>query len=146
MSLMRRDPWRELASFRDGLNRLFDETVGRRLPISSWGECKPLVDVIDKGDEFIVKADLPGYNPDNLKINVTENSVSIRGEVKEEQEIRESEYFVRERNYGSFSRTLPLSVAVRPEESRAVFKNGVLEITLPKVDVPEGRTLDIETE
>lgn len=146
MSLIRRDPWRELASFRDGINRLFDETVGRRLPVTGWGECRPLVDVIDNGVEFIVKADLPGYNPDNLKINVTENSVSIRGEVKEEKEIRESEYFVRERNYGSFDRTLPLSVAVKPEESRAVFKNGVLEITLPKADLPKGRMLDIETE
>jgi HSP20 family protein len=146
MSLMRRDPWRELVSFRDGFNRLFDETVGRRFPVSGLGEWKPQLDVIDKDAEFILKVDLPGYDPDNLKINVTENSVSIQGEVKEENEIEENEYFIRERNYGSFARTVPLSAAVKPDEAKAVFKNGVLTLTIPKAEQPKGRIVDIETE
>lgn len=146
MSLMRRDPWRELASFRDGINRLFDETIGRRLPVPGWGEWKPSVDVVDKGTEFVVKVDLPGYSRENIEIKVTETSVFIRGELREEKETKEGDYLVRERNYGSFARTLPLSVPIKPEESRSIYKNGVLEITLPKADAAKGRFLEIETE
>ncbi|CEO87474.1 MAG TPA: Hsp20/alpha crystallin family protein [Syntrophaceticus sp.] len=149
MSMMRKDPWRELANFRDSVNRLFDETVGKRLPVPSWPgwmEWKPSVDIVDEGEQFVVKADLPGYSSENIKIKVTENSVSIRGELKEEKEFQDTCYQVRERSAGSFSRTLPFSILLKPEESKASFKNGVLEITLPKAEVPKGRTLDIETE
>lgn len=146
MSLMRWDPWRDVSSFRDGINRLFDEALSRHLLIPGWGEWKPAIDVIDKAAEFIVKADLPGYSPDNLEINVQENTVSIRGEIKDEKEQKEGEYQVRERSYSSFSRSLPLTVPVKPELAKASFKNGVLEIILPKADIPKGRTLDIDTE
>ncbi len=146
MALMRWDPWRELASFREAINRLFDETITRRLPIPGWGEWKPSVDVVDRGAEFVIKADLPGYSPENVEITVQENAVFIRGEVKEEKETKEGEYHVRERSYGSFARSLPLPVPIKPELARATFKNGVLEIILPKAEVPKGRTLKIETE
>jgi HSP20 family protein len=146
MSLMRWDPWRELASFREAINRLFDETFSRRLPLPSWGEWKPSIDVIDKGNEIVIRADLPGYNPDNVEITVQENSVHIRGEVTEEREVKEGEYQVRERSYGSFARTIPLAAAIKPEEAKATFKNGVLEVILPKAEVPKGRKLQIETE
>lgn len=149
MSLMRRDPWREFTAFRDNINRMFDETVGKRIPVSSWipsWEERPCVDVVDEGDQFILKADLPGYSPDNLEIKVTESAVTIRGEQREEKEYQDSCYQIRERNLGSFSRTIPFPVQLKPEESKASFKNGVLEITLPKAEVPKGRTLDIETD
>lgn len=146
MSLMRRDPWRELASFREGINRLIDETIGRRFPFPGWSEWKPSVDVLDKGNEYVVRADLPGYNPENIEIKVTETSVSIRGEIKEEKEIKEGDYLVRERNFGSFARTIPLSTPIKPEECRSRFKNGILEIILPKADAAKGRILEIETE
>ncbi len=148
MSLMRWEPWRELATFREALNRLFDETFSalRRLPAVGWGEGKPSVDLIDRGAELVVKADLPGYNPENLEITVQENSVSLRGEVREERETKEGDYHIKERSYGSFARTLPLPVPVKPELAKATYKNGVLEIVLPKAEVPKGRTLRIETE
>lgn len=146
MSLMRKDPWRELAVFRDGVNRIFDETVGRRLPFPGCIEWKPYVDVVDEDDQFVVKADVPGYGPENIEIKVTENAVTIKGELKEEKEAKDGLYQIRERNCGSFSRAIPLSVEVKPEESKASFKNGVLQIVLPKADVPKGRTLEIETE
>ncbi len=144
MSLVRWDPWRELTSFREAINRLFDETVARRFP--GFGEWKPSVDVVDKGAEFVVRADLPGYSPENVEINVQENAVSIRGEVKEEREAKKGEYHVRERSYGTFARALPLPVPIKPDLARATFKNGVLEITLPKEEIAKGRTLRIDTE
>ncbi|MDH7578700.1 MAG: Hsp20/alpha crystallin family protein [Bacillota bacterium] len=143
MTLMRWDPWRELTSFREAINRLFDETLTRRF---GWGEWKPSVDMVDRGTEFVVRADLPGYSPENVEITVQENAVLIHGKVKEERETKEENYQVRERSYGSFARSLPLPVPIIPEQARASFKNGVLEIILPKVEAPKGRTLQIETE
>lgn len=145
MSLIRRDPWRELTSVRETLNRLFDET-SRRLPFQGWGEWKPSIDVLDKGSEFVVKADVPGYTPENMEISVTDNSISIRGQIEEEKETKESDYHMRERSFGSFSRVIPLTAEVKPELAKASFKNGVLEIILPKAEIPKGHTLKIETE
>lgn len=146
MTLKRWEPWRELSTFREAINRLFDEVFSRRLPIPGWGEWKPSVDVVDRGEEFVLRADLPGYSPENVEVTVQENNISIRGEIKEEKETKEGEYHVKERSYGSFTRSIPLSVPVKPELAKATFKNGVLEVVLPKVEVPKGRTLKIETE
>ncbi len=144
MSLMRRDPW-DITPFREMIGRIFDETVSR-LPFPGWGEWKPSVDLIDRGTEFVVKADLPGYSPENLSITVQENSIQISGETREEKEVKEGSYQLKERSFGSFSRSIPLPSAVKTEEARASFKNGVLEVRLPKLEVPKGRTLQIETE
>lgn len=149
MSLRRKDHWRELAVFRDGVNRIFDETVGKHLPVSGLSdlfEWKPSVDIVDEDEQFVIKADLPGYSPDNIKIKVTENSVNIRGQIDEKSECKDSCYQIRERGFGSFSRSLPLSAEIKPDEAKASFHNGVLEIKLPKVEVPKGRTLEIETD
>lgn len=144
MSLMRREPW-DITPIREVFNRIFDETFSR-LPFVGWGEWKPSVDLIDRGAEFVIKADLPGYSPENISITVNENSVQISGETREEKELKDANYQLRERSYGSFSRTIPLPAAVKTEEARASFKNGVLEIRLPKVEAPRGRRLQIETE
>ena len=94
----------------------------------------------------MIRADLPGYAPENVTINVLENSVRISGEIKEEKDTKEGNFELRERSYGSFSRTIPLPVQIKPEEAKARYKNGVLEIILPKVEAPKGRILDIEIE
>ncbi|MDD2555250.1 MAG: Hsp20/alpha crystallin family protein [Syntrophaceticus sp.] len=149
MTSRRKDHWRELAAFKDGVNQVFDETVGKHLPVSSLSELfewKPFVDIVDEDEQFVIKADLPGYDPSNIEIKVTENSVNIRGKIDEEHEYKDSSYQIRERGFGSFTRNLSLSGEVKPDEAKASFRNGVLEIKLPKVQVPKGRKLDIETE
>jgi HSP20 family protein len=147
MVLMRRDYWRELNPLRETINNIFDELVSRRLPIfQGWGEWKPSIDLIDKGVQYVIRADLPGYSPENMRIQVQENSVIIGGEVQEEKDLKDGEFQVKERSFGSFSRTIPLPTQIKPEEARATFKNGVLEIILPKVEVPKGRILEIETD
>lgn len=144
MSLMRKEPW-DITPFREMINRIFDETFSR-IPFPGWGEWKPSVDLIDRGTEFVIKADLPGYSPENISITVDENSVQISGETREEKEVKEGNYQLKERGYGSFSRSIPLPAAVKTEEAKASFKNGVLEIRLPKVEAPKGRRLQIEAE
>lgn len=145
-SLMRRDYWREMNPMRESINSFIDDLFTRLPGISGWGEWRPSIDLIDKGTDYIIMADLPGYTPENVKITVQENSVQIRGKVQEEKDTTQGDFQVKERSFGTFSRSIPLPAQIKPEEARAKFKNGVLEITLPKVDVPAGRILDIETE
>jgi HSP20 family protein len=147
MSLMRRDYWREMNPMRETINSFLDDLLTRRLPaISGWGEWKPSIDLIDNGAEYVIMADLPGYTSENVKITVRENSITLGGKVQQEKDTTEGDFQVKERSFGTFSRSIPLPTQIKPEEARAKFKNGVLEITLPKVDAPAGRILDIETE
>lgn len=145
-SLMRRDYWREMNPMRESINGFIDDLFTRLPGISGWGEWRPSIDLIDKGTDYVIMADLPGYTPENVKITVQESSVQIRGKVQEEKDTTQGDFQVKERSLGTFSRSIPLPAQIKPEEARAKFKNGVLEITLPKVDVPAGRILDIETE
>ncbi len=147
MSLMRRDYWREMNPVRETINSFFDDLLTRRLPaISGLGEWKPSIDLIDNGAEYMIMADLPGYTPENVQITVQENTVLLRGKIQEERDTTQGDFQVQERSFGTFSRSIPLPAQNKPEEATAKFKHGVLEITLPKVEVPKGRILDIETE
>lgn len=150
MSLMPFDPFQELSSIRESMNRMFEDFFGRRgsssLALPSEGLWQPAVDVIEKDNEIIVKANLPGVDPKNVEVNVTEDSVSLKGEIQEDKEEKDANYYRRERYYGSFRRVIPLSVKVKADEAKAKFKNGTLEITIPKAEETKGKTLTIETE
>ncbi len=103
-----------------------------RLPrLGIWN---PAVDVIEKENEIIVKCDLPGVDKNNVKIKVEEDSISIAGDVSKEKKEEGEDYYVEERFAGSFKRVIPLPAEVDPEKAQAKFENGVLEITLPKVE------------
>lgn len=148
MSLIRRDRdyFRELIPMRETINNFLEDLFTRFPTFSNAGEWRPSIDLIDRGTEYVIRADLPGYAPENVTINVLENSVQISGQITEEKETTEGNFELRERSYGSFTRSIPLPVQIKPEEARARFKNGLLEITLPKVEAPKGRILDIETD
>lgn len=94
----------------------------------------PSVDVIEKDAEITVKTDLPGVDKKDVKIKIEADRVTISGEVKKEHKEKEENYFIEERVYGSFHRTIPLPAEVDPEKAQAKFENGVLEITIPKVE------------
>lgn len=149
MSLMPFDPFQELASIRESMNRMFEDFFGRRgtLPaLSEEGLWQPAVDVIEKDNEIIVKANIPGVDPKNVEVNVTDDAVSIKGEMKEDKEEEGANYYRRERYYGSFRRVVPLGVKVKADEAKARFKNGTLEIIIPKAEEAKGKTLTIEAE
>ncbi len=98
------------------------------------GERQPLVDVMDKGAEIVVSAELPGVDKKDIELNVEENTISIKAESKEEVEKSKEEegYYFHERSYSSYARTIPLPAEVIPEKASAEFKNGILTVTLPK--------------
>lgn len=108
----------------------------------------PRVEAVQKGDQFIVRADLPGLKKDDLQVELGENAVTIRGERREEHEEEREGYFHSEREYGQFYRTIPLPEGVIAESAQASFRNGVLEITMqaPPAEAARGRRLEIKDE
>lgn len=117
------DPFGELNSIRDTFNRMFGG--------QAW---LPTTDVIDRRTELVVRADLPGVDQKDLEVTVDEDSLTLRGQTRSAAEGEEGNYYRRERAYGSFTRVIPLNVRVKPDEAQATFKNGLLEVVLPKAD------------
>lgn len=116
----------------------------------SWGEMMPFegrmpkVDVLDRDDEVIVRAEVPGVEKDALDVSVSDNSVTIKGETKHEEKEEKGEYHRCEISRGSFARTIGLADYVDGEKAKATFKDGVLELTLPKVEKAKRRAIKID--
>jgi HSP20 family protein len=141
--LMARAPFRELAR----LEREMEDMFGR-LPAWPWGEPErgwaPAVDLIDHKDELVLRADLPGLEEKDIEVTVQDGSLVIRGERKEEKEEKKEDYYCSERTYGMFARTLPLPTGVDADRVKATFKNGVLEVHLPKAAEAKGRRIEVK--
>lgn len=134
MALIRWDPFQDLWQVREEVNRLFDHTLSRYPALAGMRGWQPAVDMYEDEKEVVVKAELPGVDPKDVDITVTQDSISLRGELKEEKERREDGYIRSERRFGQFFRTLTLPAEVKPEGAQASFKNGVLEVKIPKVE------------
>jgi len=108
----------------------------------------PRIEAIQKGDRFIVRADLPGLKKDDVQVELAENSLTIRGERREQHEEERDDYFHSEREYGQFYRSVPLPEGVIAETAQASFRNGVLEVTMqaPPAEATRGRRLEIKDE
>ena len=144
MSLMRWDPFNEIMSLRQAMDRLLEESVVRPGRLVAGGEGGGVdLDVIEQSDAVLVKASLPGVRPEDVDITVQNNVLTIRGETREERESGEGRYHRRERRFGSFVRQVLLPVEVDPNACDANFENGVLTITLPKSEQARPRRIAI---
>jgi HSP20 family protein len=126
-------PWRPSRELEEW-ERLFDDFFGRpswRLPVEERG-WMPVVDVFEKEDKFVVKAELPGMKEDDINVSVVGDTLSIKGEKKTETEIKDEDYYRCERSYGSFYRSIPIPSNVDADKIEASFEDGVLEVVLPK--------------
>lgn len=102
----------------------------------------PSVDMYDKEDEIVVKAEIPGVDKKDVNISLTDNTLTIKGESKKEKEVKEEDYYYSERSHGTFARMLSLPEKVVAEKVTAEFKDGVLEVHLPKS--PEAKPKEIK--
>jgi HSP20 family protein len=133
MSITRWDPFQNLASLQDQVNRLFEApSAGRRAENSNLTAWAPAVDIYETENELVIKADLPDVDEKDLDVRVENNMLTIRGERKFEQKVKEDNYLRIERTYGSFSRSFSLPTTVNTESIQAEYKNGVLTVQLPK--------------
>ena len=140
MALIRWEPARELQTIQQEMNRLFgsffDDPVAVDTNDQTVRRWIPPMDLVEQGDEFVLRADLPGVGEDDVKIELEDNVLTISGERRSEHEERKEGYYRVERASGSFSRSLTLPEGVDPEAVKAHFENGVLEVRVPK---PEQR-------
>jgi HSP20 family protein len=126
-------PYRGLNSLQEQVNRLFDDTFSsNRAGQSDLATWAPAVDVFETENELVVKADLPDMTEKDIDVRVENNTLTVRGERKFEQQTSEDNYLRIERAYGSFTRSFSLPNTVNPEAIRAEYRNGVLTVRMPK--------------
>ena len=135
MSLVRWDPFRNVSALQERINRLFDESIARSrevdddMAMCSW---RPTVDIFETPEGVMIRADLPGVGKDNVDVEVKDNILTLKGDRPEDQSIDEERYFRKERCCGSFHRAFALHTIIQPDTIKAKFKDGVLEILIPK--------------
>lgn len=147
MAIVRWDPFQDLISLQERMNRLFDQTVARPrgehegLNAGSWS---PPVDIYETAESIVLKAELPGLSKDDVDIQVRDNALILKGERTMKKEVREENYLRVERAYGSFQRAFTLPTAIQADKIRAVFKEGVLEVIIPKAEEAKPKQIKIE--
>src|SRR5262249_37196653 len=119
-----------LTTLRREMDRLFERFLGKEA--SPLGEAEPAIEVGDTAEALIVKAHVPGVSKENLRVNVTDTTLTLKGEVQEDTTTEEKNYHQREFHYGAFARTITLPTTVQAEQATAQLKDGVLEVTIPK--------------
>jgi HSP20 family protein len=142
--MTRWQPERELQRLRAGMDRLFEEIFGEGGE-SGWrvGAWAPPVDLYDTDDAFVLKAELPGLSKDDVHLEVYDRTLTLRGERKHEAEVKEENYHRVERAYGTFQRSFVLPAMVDQDKVQATYKDGVLELHLPKSAAAKPRRISI---
>lgn len=148
MALTRWQPLRDLLSFQDEMNRMFnrffDTTLSeeRERTGINW---YPAIDVSEKDKEFVVYAELPGLKKDDIHLRYSNGALTIEGEREREKEEKDKKFHRVERAYGKFSRTFEVPAVIQSDKITANFKDGVLEIHLPKVEEETPKRIEIKT-
>lgn len=142
--LKRFEPQRDLVSLRDAMDRLFDDAFMRPSSLISSDWQAPAVDMYQTNDEIVIKATLPGIKADDVQISVTGEVLTLKGEVKREEETKEKTYHIREQRWGVFERTIMLPTDVVADKAKADFEDGILTISLPKAEQVRPKTITVK--
>ena len=141
--LVRWEPFREIMDLRRDWDRLFDDKFFRPM-WSENGWHAPLVDLWQTADEVHVKADLPGVKPENVDIQVSGDTLTIKANVEEEEERRDATYHMREHRHRSYARSMMLPVPVMADKAKAEVTNGILHLTLPKAEEAKPKVIKVK--
>ncbi|MFZ5573044.1 MAG: Hsp20/alpha crystallin family protein [Thermodesulfobacteriota bacterium] len=149
MTIIKWDPFGNVASLQSRINRMFEEAFAHpesRHEDMATGTWKPLVDIYQEGDGIVIKVELPGVKKENISVDVKDNTLVLRGTRLPESDIPDNRYYRRERIFGPFYRAFTLQEYVAPESIQAAFKDGVLEVRIPKPEEqkPTQVTVSIE--
>ena len=147
-NLTRWEPAREMMTLREAMDRLFDDAFTRPFSImreggSNWSSLP--IDMYQTDNEVVVRASLPGIKPDEVQINVTGDILTLKGEMKHEEEKKDKSWHIREHRWGAFERSIRLPTGVIADKAKADFENGILTITLPKSEEVKPKTITVKT-
>jgi HSP20 family protein len=143
MAIQHWEPLREMVSLRDAMTSLLQESFVRPVGLMGNGAALLPLDIAETEDEFIVKASLPGVRPEDVHITAHGDTLTIRGEMKAEEEKKGEHYHLRELRQGHFQRTVTLSTPISADKAQAQFENGVLTLKLPKAEESKPKEIKI---
>lgn len=140
-TLVRWNPARDILNMQKDMDRLLEAFIDPRvLNNQQWGL---ELDVVEQDDKYVVTADVPGVNPDDLDVTLNDNVLTIKGETKSEEVKENSRYHLRERRFGSFARSIQLGLPVKAEAIEAHYENGILTLNIPKAEAIKPRRIAI---
>ena len=137
----------EMMSLRQAMGRLFEDSFVRRphwWPALAEGALPLSLEMYQTANDVVVKTAAPGAKPEEVDISITGDTLTIKGERKEEKEVKEADYFLKEHVYGSYSRTVTIPVPVQADKAEAAFENGILTLTLPKKEEAKPKQVKIK--
>jgi HSP20 family protein len=142
--LTRWEPFREMRRMHDMLDRIMDQTLLDVPFDASLREGVLPLDIYQTDEDVVVKAALPGVKSEDIHISIKDDSLNIRGEMKDEHFQDEPKYYLRERRFGSFSRSLTLPTSVDADSAKADFEDGILILTLPKIEEVKAKKITVQ--
>ncbi len=147
-NLVRWEPFRDLVSLREAMDRLFETSFVQPRVRVRWpapvGMESLAVDMYETDDAIVVKTAVPGVKPEDLDVSIVGDTLTIRGETKAEEEIKKENYIRRECRRGSFCRSLVIPLSVVADEAEAEFENGILTLTLPKAEEVKPKMIKVK--
>lgn len=148
MSIVRYDPFRDLRSLQDEVNRLFSTNLSRTFDDEGMarGAWNPSVDIYENKDQIVLEAELPGMKREDFDLSIENSVITLRGERRFEKKEESDNYHRVERSYGSFTRSFTLPQTVQTEQVVAEYRNGVLRVTMPKRESVKARRIEIAGE
>ena len=142
-NMIRWEPAREMMTLREAMDRLFDDAFTR--PFNLTGNLSlPAIDMFQTDDEIVVKAAVPGMKAEDVQINVTGETLTLKGDVKQKDETREKSWHIHEQRWGTFERSILLPSDVVADKAKAEFEDGILTITLPKAEQARPKTITVK--
>jgi HSP20 family protein len=146
MAIERWQPFSELMSLRQAMDKLFEDSFVRpSRGLTALGEVPiPALDIYQTPSDVVVKATLPGLKPEDVTIDISGEMLTIKGETKAEQEIKKEDYLYQERRYGAFSRSVILPSGLKTEKSEATMEDGVLTLTIPKAEEVKPKAIKVK--
>ena len=143
MSISRWEPFKEMMTLRQAMDRLFEDSVVR--PARYWNEAGAYLplDVYTTKDAIVVRALVPGVKPEDVEITIEGSTVTLRGEYKPPQE--EGTYLLQEQRYGPFARSIELALPIQADKAEAAFENGVLNLTIPKAEEIKPKVIKVKS-
>ena len=149
MALVKWDPFRDVAQLQNRINRMFDESFGRSRELNeeaglrSW---RPPVDIYETGGGIVLAVELPGVTKENVSVEVKDDVLTLKGERLPNPAINEDDYYRRERIFGPFKRAFTLHQNIQPELIKATFKDGILEIEIPRPLKEQPKQITVKVE
>ena len=145
MAIVRWDPWRDLLSMHDRVNRMLADAPARWGSDEDFGAWAPPVDIFEKGDSLVIRAEMPGVDRNDIDVRIENGVLMLKGERKHEEDVQERNAYRMERSYGSFTRSFGLPTTVDASKISAHLKDGVLELMLPKAEEAKPKRVTIQT-